>query len=68
MPFLHRDVDNVGAPDIVEGVDDAVSQRVGKYFVTFGRNTRCGLRHQGFNPHDAGDVGEKLARSSVRNT
>ena len=53
VTFRHRNVGNVSAPDFVDGVDFAFSQQIGKNLMTLGRNARRGLRHQGFDPHDA---------------
>ena len=46
VSFRHRNVSNVGAPDIIDSVDFAFPQQVGKNLMTLDWNARRGLRHQ----------------------
>ncbi len=65
VSFRHRNVGNVGAPDFVDGVDFAIPQQVGKNLMTFDRNARRGLRHQGFQSHDAHQPPDSFAADVV---
>ena len=65
MPFLHRDVGNVGAPDIVDGVDFSFPQQIGEDLMAFGRDARRGLRYQGFDIHDAHQPPDSFAPDVV---